>query len=278
MVGFPASLDSLSNPGSTNTLDNPSHSGQHANANDILEALEAKVGVDSSTVVTSIDYKLANSVVLKSLFDANTILAANSDNTPAAVTVAEARIVGRSTGGNIAALTAAQVRVLADVPSNSEAILDALIDAKGDLIAGTASDTPARVAVGSDYDVLMARSTATAGVAWVNPSFAPQDITTSTAAAYTLALTDAGKIVEKNRASTNTVSIPSSSAVNFPTGTRVDVVQYGAGATTIVAATTGVSIRHTTSVGLQLASRYAGATVYKRAANEWVAFGDLKSS
>ena len=38
----------------------------------------------------------------------NTILAATSDNTPAAVTVAEQTIVGRKTGGNIGALTPAE--------------------------------------------------------------------------------------------------------------------------------------------------------------------------
>lgn len=50
--------------------------------------------------------------VPESLFDANTILAATSDNTPAAVTVAEQRILGRKTGGNIAALTAAEVNAI----------------------------------------------------------------------------------------------------------------------------------------------------------------------
>ena len=50
--------------------------------------------------------------VTKALFDANTILAANTDNTPAAVTVAEQRIVGRKTGGNITALTAAEVNAI----------------------------------------------------------------------------------------------------------------------------------------------------------------------
>lgn len=50
--------------------------------------------------------------VPESLFDANTILAANADNTPAAVTVAEQRILGRKTGGNIAALTASEVNAI----------------------------------------------------------------------------------------------------------------------------------------------------------------------
>lgn len=58
--------------------------------------------------VTDLTTDLAAKVA-KSLFDANTILAATSDDTPAAVTVAEQRVVGRITGGNIAALTPAQL-------------------------------------------------------------------------------------------------------------------------------------------------------------------------
>jgi hypothetical protein len=57
-------------------------------------------------------------VVLKTLFDVQTLLAAVSDNTPAAVAVTEQTIVGRITGGNIAALSAAQVKtLLGDTPS-----------------------------------------------------------------------------------------------------------------------------------------------------------------
>ena len=44
-VNFPTSLDVLQNPTATDYLNSPSHSAQHANANDILEALEAKVGI-----------------------------------------------------------------------------------------------------------------------------------------------------------------------------------------------------------------------------------------
>jgi hypothetical protein len=47
--------------------------------------------------------------VLATLFDAQSILAATADNTPAALTVGAQTIVGRITGGNIAALTGAQV-------------------------------------------------------------------------------------------------------------------------------------------------------------------------
>ena len=57
-TNFPASLDSLTNPTSSDSLNSPSHSAQHANSNDAIEALQAKVGVDSSAVATSHDYKI----------------------------------------------------------------------------------------------------------------------------------------------------------------------------------------------------------------------------
>ena len=58
-TNFPASLDTLTNPTSSDPLSSPSHSAQHANVNDAVEALQAKVGADSSAVTTSLDYKVA---------------------------------------------------------------------------------------------------------------------------------------------------------------------------------------------------------------------------
>jgi hypothetical protein len=63
-TNFPSSLDSLTNPTSSDPLNSPSHSAQHANANDAIEALQAKVGVDSSAVTTSLDYKVAQAATL----------------------------------------------------------------------------------------------------------------------------------------------------------------------------------------------------------------------
>ena len=57
-TNFPASLDALTNPSSSDSLNSPSHSAQHANSNDAIEALQAKVGVDGSAVTSSIDYQL----------------------------------------------------------------------------------------------------------------------------------------------------------------------------------------------------------------------------
>lgn len=78
------------------------------------------------SVSTSPDI-LQNIYVMKSLFDANTILAADSDNTPTARTIAEARIVGRKTGGTIGALTGAEAAtIIGSIPSTQWNQLSAL--------------------------------------------------------------------------------------------------------------------------------------------------------
>lgn len=55
---FPASKDDFVNPQATDSVALVSHAAQHANANDAIEALEAKVGVDNSTDPNSLDYKV----------------------------------------------------------------------------------------------------------------------------------------------------------------------------------------------------------------------------
>jgi len=51
---------------------------------------------------------------------------------------------------------------------DSNAIQNAIVDAKGDLIAATAADTPARLAVGSNGQILSADSTAATGLKWIS--------------------------------------------------------------------------------------------------------------
>jgi hypothetical protein len=60
MTNFPTSLDALTNPTSTSHQNDAGveHHLQHANANDAIEALQAKVGITNSAVTTSLDYLL----------------------------------------------------------------------------------------------------------------------------------------------------------------------------------------------------------------------------
>jgi len=92
-------------------------------------------------------------------------------------------------------------------------------------------------------------------------------------ASYSLVLADRGKLVEMNVASANTLTVPLNSSIAFPIGSKIDVTQYGAGATTITA-TSGVTIRSFTSY-LKLAGQYAACTLVKIGTDEWYCYGNL---
>lgn len=76
---FPSTLDSFSNPAPTDSRSTaPTLSTRIGQLNDAIESLETKVGIDSSSDVTSIDYKLANKAPLTTKGD---ILAYSTLNT-----------------------------------------------------------------------------------------------------------------------------------------------------------------------------------------------------
>jgi len=92
---------------------------------------------------------------------------------------------------------------------------------------------------------------------------------------YTMSLSDASKLIRMNVASANTVNVPTNAQVAFRVGTKVDVLQYGAGQTTITAsAGSGVQIR-TANNYYKLNARYGVASLVKMGTNEWAMFGNL---
>jgi hypothetical protein len=91
---------------------------------------------------------------------------------------------------------------------------------------------------------------------------------------YTLVLADKDKIVEMSNASANTLTVPLNATVAYPVGTQINIIQTGAGQTT-VAATGGVTINSTP--GLKIRAQWSSATLIKRATNTWVLVGDLSA-
>jgi len=92
---------------------------------------------------------------------------------------------------------------------------------------------------------------------------------------YTLSAGDAGDIVEMDKATGVTVTVPPYGSVPFPVGTWVQVVQVGAGQVTVQAGA-GVTVR--TAETLLLAGQWASAALYQRAVDEWVLAGTLEAA
>jgi hypothetical protein len=98
-----------------------------------------------------------------------------------------------------------------------------------------------------------------------------------TGSTYTLILTDAGKYVEMNNASSNTLTVPLNASVAFPIGTEITIIQTGAGTTTISPAG-GVTVNYYSLTGAgtrTIKAQWAAATLIKRAENTWVLIGNL---
>lgn len=86
---------------------------------------------------------------------------------------------------------------------------------------------------------------------------------------YTLVATDNGQVVEMNKATANTLTVPSGV---FTAGQQVLVTQYGAGQTTI--AGSGVTLR-SDGGKLKINSQYSSATILFISATEAYVFGNL---
>ena len=93
-------------------------------------------------------------------------------------------------------------------------------------------------------------------------------------ASYTLSsLTERDDLIEMGSGSALTLTIPTDATLNFPIGTSIDILQTGAGQVTIAPVSGTVTVNATP--GLKLRTTWSSATLFKRAANTWVVFGDL---
>jgi len=153
---------------------------------------------------------------------------------------------------------------------------------------GTINNTIANLRVYANTTTLGGALIATTGSFTSNASVSGDVIATGnviynqatnsqSSSAYSLALTDSGKFVEMTASVANTITVPASSTVAWAIGSRIDIVQYGAGVTTISPAAS-VTLRYyspTSAATASIKGRYGAATLMYRAANEWVLVGNL---
>lgn len=116
-----------------------------------------------------------------------------------------------------------------------------------------------------------AQGRVTAGAA-LSASDIPTAPCTTQTGNYVAALSDANGTVPMNVASANTFTVPPNSSVAFLVGTVLNVIQLGAGQTTL---TPGAGVTINTPQSLITRAQYATVTLIQVAANVWVAAGDL---
>ncbi len=103
-----------------------------------------------------------------------------------------------------------------------------------------------------------------------------QSINDQTGTAYTLAASDAGKLVSLSNAAAVTLTVPQDSAATIAIGTYIDLHQFGVGQVTVVVGT-GATL-HTSGLTAKARAQYSRFGVQKVAANTWSLFGDLAAS
>ena len=148
-------------------------------------------------------------------------------------------------------------------------------DAKGDLIVGTGADTFAKLTVGTNGHTLVADSAAATGLAY---SAGIPVVLNAQTATYTVVLGDAYKLVTMSVASANNFQIPTNANVAYPVGTVINVIQIGAGQTTIQAVTSGtttISSTGATATAPKLRAQFSAASCIKVATDTWYVVGDI---
>jgi hypothetical protein len=102
---------------------------------------------------------------------------------------------------------------------DANAIQNSIVDAKGDLIGATANDTPARLAVGTNGQILTADSTAATGIKWATPAAASSALT---------------KITSGTFSAVTSISLPNSTFTSTYTNYKVIfIISSSSGSTTI---------------------------------------------
>jgi hypothetical protein len=186
-----------------------------------------------------------------------------------------------STGSSITGLTALAAGDIAEVIAFTplaiaNALVTTVVDAKGDLLVGTANDTVGRLAVGTNGQYLVADSAETTGLkfATLPSSVSTLDLTINAKTAnYTLVAGDVNKFITVSDAGTLTITVPSGV---FTTGQQVNIQRIGAGAVQIRNNGTSVlTSTGATSGAPDLRAQFSACTIICTSSNNFTVIGDI---
>ena len=146
-------------------------------------------------------------------------------------------------------------------------------------ISGLTSDLAAKAPLASPTFTGTV-TVASAGVAFTDGTQSKEGTPSRTpiiqkTASYTLsALTERDSMIEVSNTSATTITIPTNATLAYPVGTSIDILQTSTGQVTVAGAA-GVTVNATP--GLKLRTQWSGATLFKRATDTWVVYGDLSA-
>jgi hypothetical protein len=160
----------------------------------------------------------------------------------------------------------------AGVATADDAVPEAVVTAKADLLVGASSGVVDNLAVGTNGQVLTADSSATLGVKWATPADVNLTFNAKTAN-YTLIASDVNKLVTMSDAGTLTLTVPNGV---FTTGQQINVQRLGAGAVQIRSDGTSVlTSTGATSTAPDLRAQFSAATIVCTSSNNFTVIGDL---
>ena len=136
----------------------------------LTSATSAATSASSASTSASSALTSANSAATSATSSATSATASATSASAAATSAtsasASASAAATSASSALTSANSAAVSAASAAAAVTSAIQATIIDAKGDLIVGSAADTAARLAVGTDGYILTASSTATNGITW----------------------------------------------------------------------------------------------------------------
>lgn len=157
------------------------------------------------------------------------------------------------------------------------------LSAQGAVIKTAIGMTTFGASLTDDADAAAGRATLGLGTAAVEAATAfatPAQLTAvtinaQTGTTYTLALADAGRVVTMANASANVLTVPANATVALPVETIINVLQKGAGVTTITGAA-GVTINGSSAGSVAISAQWQGVSLLKIATDDWIVSGALE--